>query len=117
MESIRNQPKIEREFFEDKNGKIKYKDYCMNCSNICKQSFKVISVQCKQKNIVHTPNEYLAEIENNKLELADIGKKIGINSRTLKSMLVGNRDMSFEAYIGLEELLFPDIKRRKAKKK
>lgn len=117
MESIRDYPKAEREFFEDKNGKIKYKDYCMNCSQTCKQSYKVVSVKCIKKDIVHTPNEYLAEIENNKLELSDIGKKVGINSRTLRSMLIGNKDMSFEAYDKLDQLLFPDTKRNKKKKK
>lgn len=113
MESIRSQPKAERAFFEDRNGRIKYKSYCINCSHECKQSYKVVSVQCKKKDIVHTPNEYLSEIESSKLNMPAIGKKIGINSRTLRSMLIGNQDMSFEAYDGLDKILFPDSKRNK----
>lgn len=113
MESIRSQPKAERTFFEDKNGKIKYKDYCMNCSQVCKQSHKVVSVLCSKKDIVHTPNEYFTEIENNKLDFPSIAKQIGINSRTLRSMMLGNQDMTYEAYDGLDKILFPNSKRNK----
>lgn len=117
MDSIRDYPKIEREFFEEKNGKIKYKDYCINCSQECKQSHKVIQVMCGKKDIVHTPKEYLAEIENNKLDFPKIAKQIGIHSRTLRSMLLENKDMTFDAYDKLDKLLFSDSKRNEKKKK
>lgn len=113
MESIREYPKIERAFFEDKKGKIKYNDYCLKCSQECKQSYKIISISCKKEDIVHTPKEYLDKIKREKLDFSSVAKEVGIHSRTLKSMLIGNRDMSFDAYDGLDKLLFPNSKRNK----
>ena len=79
--SIRDYPKAEREFFEDKNRQVKYIDFCMNC-------------------------------KQNK-DISTIGREIGINSRTAKSMLYENQDMSFEVYNKLDKLLYPDSKRNK----
>lgn len=113
MESIRDYPKTEREFFEDKNGNIKYANYCLNCSNSCKQSHKVLQVMCANKDIVHSPREYISEIFNQGKDINTIGREIGINSRTVKSMLNERQDMSFEVYDKLDKLLFSDSKRNK----
>lgn len=113
MKSIRGYPKVEREFFEDKKGNIKYADYCMNCSGQCKQSHKVLQVICPKKDLVHTPKEYIKEIQKQNKDVNLIGREIGINSRTVKSMLYENQDMSFEVYDNLDKLLFSESKRNK----
>ena len=115
MESIRDYPKAEREFFEDNKGNVKYVDYCMNCSGQCKQSHKVTIIQCKKKDLVHTPKEYINEILKQDKDISTIGREIGVNSRTVKSMLYENKDMSFEVYDKLDRLLYPDSKRNKKK--
>ena len=111
MESIRDYPKAEREFFEDSKGNVKYVDYCMNCSGQCKQSHKVTVIQCKKKDLVHTPKEYINEILKQNKDISTIGREIGVNSRTVKSMLYENKDMSFEVYDKLDRLLYPKDKR------
>lgn len=111
MKSIRNYPKSERAFFEDKKGNIKYSDYCMNCSSDCKQSHKVLKVHCHKKDIVHSPKDYIKEINKQGKDVNTIGREISINSRTVKSMLYENQDMSFEVYDKLDRLLFPNDKR------
>ena len=115
MESIRDYPKAEREFFEDNKGNVKYVDYCMNCSGQCKQSHKITIVQCKKKDLVHTPKEYINEILKQDKDISTIGREIGVNSRTVKSMLYENKDMSFEVYDKLDRLLYPKDKRNKKK--
>lgn len=115
MESIRNYPKIEREFFEDKKGNIKYISYCLNCSNSCKQSYKVLKITCQKKDLVHSPKEYIDEISKQGKNIDTIGREVGVNSRTVKSMLNENQDMSFEVYDKLDKLLFPNSKRNSKK--
>ena len=115
--SMRDYPKAEREFFEDDKGEIKYVDFCMNCSNPCKQSHKVTIFQCKKKDLVHTPKEYIKEILKQDKDISTIGRDIGINSRTVKSMLYENQDMSFVVYDKLDRLLYLEIKRNKNVKK
>lgn len=111
--SIRDYPKAEREFFEDKKGDIKYNENCLKCSQQCKQSFRATLVSCKKIDKVHSPQEYIKEILNQKKDVSSVGKEIGINSRTVKSMLYESQDMSFEVYDKLDRLLFPDSKRNK----
>lgn len=113
MDSIRDYPKQEREFFETKNGDIKYADCCMNCSWQCKQSHKVLQVICSNKDLVHSPKEYIKEILNQNKDVNTIGRDIGVHSGTVKSMLYENKDMSFEVYDKLDKLLFPNNKRNK----
>lgn len=113
MESIRDYPKAEREFFEDNKGDVKYVDYCMNCSGQCKQSHKVTIIQCKKKDLVHSPKEYINETLKQNKDISTIGREIGVNSRTVKSMLYENKDISFEVYDKLDKLLYFDTKRNK----
>ena len=106
MESIRDFPKVEREFFEDEKGYIRYHEYCLECKKSCKQSFKVLSIISPTKEKAHTPDQYLNQIKKLKKDIKTIGKEIGINSKTVQSMLYERQDMSKELYDKLEKLLF-----------
>lgn len=74
--------------------------------NNCKASHKVKYVMCKKRIKAHTPKEYIKEILSQGKDIDTIGKVIGMNSKTVKSMLYENKDMSFELYEKLEKLLF-----------
>ena len=106
---IRELPKPERKFFETKGGHIRYHETCLSCIRVCKQSFKVNSVSCPIRFSVHSPDDYLIMIKRKGYNLNNIGKEIGIDSRTVKSMLYERQDMSEELYIQLEKLLYGKV--------
>lgn len=106
IESVRVQPKSERILFEDKEGNIKYHDHCLGCTKDCKQSYMVSKVICSVRIKAHTPKQYISEIIKQKKDLDTIGREIGLNSRTVKSMLYERQDMTKELYVKLEKLLY-----------
>lgn len=114
---IRKAKKSERTFFEDDKEYIRYNETCLSCMNPCKQSFRVHIVGCIKYDKAHTPDEYYQIINKTPGRLDSVGKEIGINSRTVKSMLLERQDMTKEVYQKLEDLLFPKKKKAKKNKK
>ena len=114
---IRKLNKGDRSFFENDNGHIQYNETCSSCMNPCKQSFRTAIMLCDKYDKAHTPDEYYQIINKTPGRLDSVGKEIGINSRTVKSMLLERQDMTREVYEKLEALLFPKKKKANKNKK
>lgn len=104
--SVRDQPKHEKRFFENENGCIDYHNYCKSCTKQCKQSYRCSSINCPVKIKAHTPDQYIAIIKKTGRKIETVGKEIGVDSRTVRSMLYERQDMSTEVYEKLEELFY-----------
>jgi len=106
IEDIHKIKKSEQEFFLNKHDKIEYYSECNSCARLCKQSHKIKDLMCNNQIKCHTPLQYEEKMDNDKRGFNEICKKLGINSRSLRSAMRNNRDMESEWYVKLEKELY-----------
>jgi len=106
MVGVRNLPKKEREFYEDKKENIKYNGNCYECARSCKQSWRSQILHCNKIGVKNKKG-YLKEIENQNKTIQEVAKAINIHSRTLESLLTNkDRDIDYETHKKLMKYLY-----------
>lgn len=106
--SIKDLPKLEQDFYLNKDDEVEYAKQCEACANDCKQSYKVI-LHCKKRILVKTKVEYLDEINNQNKTVKEVANAIKINTRTLNSLLTNkSKDIDFETHCKLMKYLYKE---------
>ena len=111
VSGVRELNKVERTFFEDKNGHVIYHELCISCSKECKQSHKVNDVICNVRMAAHAPDEYIEKIKKAKKDINKIGKELGLKNAMVRDMLLERIDMTKELYEKLEKMFYPKNKK------
>lgn len=110
-ESIRALSKKDQEFYLNEDEKIEYCEYCIECARQCKESHRIKYIHCPIKIKVHTPLQYEDKIKRDKRDDQEICNKLGINTKSFRAALRGNRDFETEWHVKLEKELYgKDIK-------
>lgn len=111
MESIKDLPKNEQDFYLDKKDKVKYNKLCNECARECKQSWRAEILSCNRIP-AKSKRLYLNRIKDQKKTIKQVANEIGIHARTLKSLLTNdNKDIDYDTHKKLMKNLYDqDIK-------
>lgn len=111
MDSIRDLPKSEQEFYLNQKGEIQYNEKCYSCARECKQSHRANIISCN-KIPAKDKRLYRNRIKQQGKTIKQVANEIGIHARTLKSLLTNNnRDIDYDTHKKLMKNLYDqDIK-------
>lgn len=111
MDSIRDLPKNEQEFYLDKKGKVKYNKVCDECARECKQSWRSKVLHC-DRILAKSKRLYQNRIKEQNKTIKQVADEIDMHTGTLKSLLTNeDRDIDYDTHKKLMKNLYnQDIK-------
>lgn len=111
MESVKDLPKNEQEFYLDKKDKVKYNKLCNECARECKQSWRSEIMAC-DRIPAKSKRLYQNRIKEQNKTIKQVADEIDMHTGTLKSLLTNeDRDIDYETHKKLMKNLYnQDIK-------
>lgn len=106
MSSIKELPKRDKVFYLNQKDEVQYNKQCVSCARECKQSYRVKIVSCNRVP-AKSKRLYLNRIKQQGKTIKQVSDEIGMNSRTLKSLLTNkNKDIDYETHKKLMKVLY-----------